>query len=45
MQYSFNINKVKTMIQFNVYNFLMKEFFKKKKKFLQGLYDRSGGQP
>ena len=45
MQYSFNLNKVKTMIQFKVYNFLMKEFFKKnKKKFLHGPYDRSGGQ-
>ena len=29
MQYSFNLNKVKTMIQFKVYNFLMKEFLKK----------------
>ena len=33
MQYSFNLNKVKTMIQFKIYNFLMKEFLKKKKKF------------
>ena len=40
MQYSFNLNKVKTMIQFKVYNFLMKEFLKKKNSCMAGLTDQ-----